>query len=628
MIPRILEKDVRLALLKLEKFPFDQIRKLAKDVADGSKSGGTDDAHCEKCEKIVAKIFAMEKVRPMAFTTSGKTDEERLLQKLETIDERPLVEAEPRVESFDDPPKPSHGALRPYDVAIPNRRNLKDVAFDEIASKLMSSPVREIDRRLLNTYMNPHSIHRTTLTIEHDAAPTKTKGVEREFIAPNIAETRAFEREEEEIAVDGFRDVNTPPHCREYALNLVGESLERTWKAERCQPLHCVAAYPTYIEKGTERCRMLQQLEELGTSFMGPQQLMLVPLPPNETAISSRDSSVPEAKPKEEDGEKANVTAISYQTLPRSIGRGNRKEGKKGDDLVTFFSTVSDNSPINAAQTRAFQKDTIDDVPLSVLLRRVRQRSTIEQEMYKKSARYLSKGPCLPPLDLRPRSKTCPPRPCPAKRSTSTPKKMPCPPPKKNVCPPPKKTTCPPPKKTQCPPRRDSDPCKPPPPCPSRKKPCGLFTGNRIKETISLILCSGSPIFGKSLLNNATVLRLPNRGAVQATLSAHAAYPALWAGTTASRLRSWGVLSSRLRIASAEAEGVALVRDFKPWSPIPSWPMPKKKTEKRLVCPKDGCQPPKPSHGPCKEAPCSANPAGSQRKYANTDCDPQEQILI
>ncbi|CAB3261175.1 unnamed protein product [Arctia plantaginis] len=47
-------------------------------------------------------------------------------------------------------------------------------------------------------------------------------------------------------------------------------------------------------------------------------------------------------------------------------------------------------------------------------------------------------------------------------------------------------------------------------------------------------------------------------------------------------------------------------QDYEPWSPIPSWPYPKKPKKQKLQCPKDGCQIPPPLS--VEERPCGLKP--------------------
>lgn len=66
-------------------------------------------------------------------------------------------------------------------------------------------------------------------------------------------------------------------------------------------------------------------------------------------------------------------------------------------------------------------------------------------------------------------------------------------------------------------------------------------------------------------------------------------------------------------------------QNYEPWSPIPSWPYPKKSKQQKLQCPKDGCQIPPPKSvedRPCGLKPCKTFPTFPKRTFSLLDCYP------
>ncbi|CAK1553814.1 unnamed protein product [Leptosia nina] len=215
---------------------------------------------------------------------------------------------------------------------------------------------------------------------------------------------------------------------------------------------------------------------------------------------------------------------------------------------------------------------TEDTVTLKELLRRIRERHRQElcRDYYNQIAQMSA--------ETSTKSNTLGPNPC------KTPGKE-------------KPPQCPPPPK--CPPTTQKDPCAPKKdPCAPKKDPCG---GSSKKNP-----CAKFSLIGEKIHDSLRLLRLyclsdcvtvqyqPTRQYSQA-LSAKSV-----------------PIHTLVKEAFNETHGhdIILARDYEPWTPIPSWPLPKKEKERPFVCPKEGCKPlpPAPFKPAFKDKPCVTFP--------------------
>lgn len=235
--------------------------------------------------------------------------------------------------------------------------------------------------------------------------------------------------------------------------------------------------------------------------------------------------------------------------------------------------------------------NTDENLPLSVLLKRLRERSKIEsfQDMMVPLGNKCKPPPTCPP----PAPKCPPPPPCPPK---------PCPPP------PP---SCPKPSKPSSP-----SPCGPP----KKKTPsCSKYIQVDADFDLAAMLREADIFIKKHM---------------------HETVTAILTKDVINRLEKMGVSLlithpneeidvERLDGCELNSNSVELARDFEPWVPIPSWPIPRKVKKGPLVCPKDGCKilPPPKLNPPCKQNPCIGFP--KRRNFSILDSfEMQEDVSV
>ncbi|XP_022114486.2 uncharacterized protein LOC110992827 [Pieris rapae] len=217
-----------------------------------------------------------------------------------------------------------------------------------------------------------------------------------------------------------------------------------------------------------------------------------------------------------------------------------------------------------------------ETVTLKELLRRIRERHRLElcREYYNRLTNMNMTEACSKPGTLGPNpckgkdKSPCPPPPkCP-----STTKKDPCAA-KDDPCAPKKKDPCAPKKK---------DPCQ-------QKDPCAKFLNSKIYDTLSL--------FRIYILPDFRNVNFQYRQYSSQVLS-----------TRALQIRALN--TPVLNVGTDTVKDVVLARDYEPWVPIPSWPIPKKEKRRPFVCPKDGCKLlPSPPFDPAfKDKPCVSFP--------------------
>ncbi|XP_047542093.1 uncharacterized protein LOC125074723 [Vanessa atalanta] len=133
-----------------------------------------------------------------------------------------------------------------------------------------------------------------------------------------------------------------------------------------------------------------------------------------------------------------------------------------------------------------------------------------------------------------------------------------------------------------------SGPCKIPP-CKPKKDPCAkllpIFLSTMIRRDVS---------FDIAKHKNTTS---PNSEVALTSLS-------ILSEVVIQRIQK---LSVQLKFHGNNncGDAVDYARDFQPWIPIPSWPIPKKEKKRPFVCPKEGCKVPLPQpNKPCKDKQC------------------------
>ncbi|XP_072943323.1 uncharacterized protein [Epargyreus clarus] len=242
-------------------------------------------------------------------------------------------------------------------------------------------------------------------------------------------------------------------------------------------------------------------------------------------------------------------------------------------------------------------KEIEDEISLSEMLKKVRERNRLQ--FYRECTEYkaletepVEANKCTDPIDKE--AKTLGPGPCKPKPKSE------CPPPPKK-CPP-----CPPP----CPP-----PCK-------QKDPCAKFTktsliGYKVKEAFSLVLSVG-------LKPNCDLLKLAYNHNIKA-IEPLRLISNVQDAYKIEKLGSFLLIKClKRKLKQHRNEDVILAKDYEPWVPIPSWPIPKKEKKEPFVCPKEGCKliPPPRLNPPCKENPCINMP-----KRSFTMIDPNYELL-
>ncbi|CAG4958647.1 unnamed protein product [Colias eurytheme] len=222
-----------------------------------------------------------------------------------------------------------------------------------------------------------------------------------------------------------------------------------------------------------------------------------------------------------------------------------------------------------AAATGPIPNINESEIPLKEMLRRIRERHRQElcRDFFKEASQFQFSTSCKPKVPF--------PGPC-----KPIPKEKP-------------KSECPPPPK--CP--EKTDPC-----APKKDNPCSKFTqlGNQIYNSICFIRLTHFNTFG-----NAQTMPIINYQPYKQYSKA--------ISTTTLQIHC---LNGALKENPIDAldvdnmEDVILARDYEPWTPIPSWPIPKKDQKKKLVCPKDGCKllPPPPLNPAEKDKPCVSFP--------------------
>ncbi|XP_032525931.2 uncharacterized protein LOC116776797 [Danaus plexippus] len=227
----------------------------------------------------------------------------------------------------------------------------------------------------------------------------------------------------------------------------------------------------------------------------------------------------------------------------------------------TVLDTLNEQISSATADKVTFSADadvttkTDDGIPLSQVLKQIRNKNRLEfcrnllLQCAKPNAKKLT---CFPPLDKSKPRTTLYPRPCQPK-----------------------------PKK----PDNKPEPCQP------KKDPCAKFL----------------PFFFSTLVRSEIAINIQ---AMQ-PLYHVCAYKTMVADEIVERLRN---LYKRLQFVKFNrdihyAKDANCARDFEPWIPIPSWPLPKVDKKRPFVCPKEGCkQFPVPQSNPPKQKPCPGMP--------------------
>ncbi|XP_045781822.1 uncharacterized protein LOC123878590 [Maniola jurtina] len=179
-----------------------------------------------------------------------------------------------------------------------------------------------------------------------------------------------------------------------------------------------------------------------------------------------------------------------------------------------------------------------ETTPLSVLLRRVRERNRLESiRSVKMETEVAKKPPCLTPLDRSKPKTTMHPSPCQPK-----PKEK-----EKHKCP---------------------DPCKPP----KKKDPCAKFV----------------PFFLHSIVRSNLDVSIPCTTRYDQIYT----YISLAKEIAFKKLKHLSHILGffSIKYKDDEMDDIVCARDFNPWVPIPSWPVPKVEKKQPFACPKEGCK--------------------------------------
>ncbi|CAG9574875.1 unnamed protein product [Danaus chrysippus] len=228
----------------------------------------------------------------------------------------------------------------------------------------------------------------------------------------------------------------------------------------------------------------------------------------------------------------------------------------------TVLDTLNEQISSATADKITFSADadvttkTDDGRPLSEVLKQIRNKNRLEfcrnllLQCAKPNAKKLT---CFPPLD---RSK-----------------------PRTNLYPRP------------CQPKPKEKPDNKPEPCRPKKDPCAKFL----------------PFLFSTLVRSEIAINIQ----AMKPLYHVCAYKTMVADEIVERLRN---LYKRLQFVKFNrdinfAKDANCARDFEPWIPIPSWPVPKVEKKRPFVCPKEGCkQFPVPQTNPPKQKPCPGMP--------------------
>ncbi|XP_045530292.1 uncharacterized protein LOC123718000 [Pieris brassicae] len=228
-----------------------------------------------------------------------------------------------------------------------------------------------------------------------------------------------------------------------------------------------------------------------------------------------------------------------------------------------------------------------ETVTLKELLRRIRERHRLElcREYYNRLTSMTMADACSKPNTLGPNPCKGPDKsPCPPPPKCPSPKKDPCAA-KEDPCAPKKEDPCAPKKKDPC---AQKDPCARKDPC-AQKDPCAKFLNSKIYDTISL--------FRIYILPDFRNVNFQYRQYSSQVLSTRT-------------LQICALNTPMLNEDTKPVKDIILARDYDPWIPIPSWPIPKKEKRRPFVCPKDGCKLlPSPPFDPAfKDKPCVSFP--------------------
>ncbi|XP_059056407.1 uncharacterized protein LOC131850253 [Achroia grisella] len=290
---------------------------------------------------------------------------------------------------------------------------------------------------------------------------------------------------------------------------------------------------------------------------------------------------------------------LLYTTIqPEAIVNPRLDKEKKYSEVLEIASTETIDSnlkkgPEVASKTK-LNLDT-EQISMKELLKRVRERNRLE--CYREVA-FKSGGTELEPLLGK-----CgqPKKPCPSP-APECPPKNPCPPP---PCPPPP-PPCPKPCKPACP-----DPCAPAKPSrpPIKKSPCEKFKKqkfNQIRDTLTVLLTPKPNIsYYKTKMNLTS-----SKSLVTEDIITKFNYLGNHLRVVYQRGRNDSFANEFAKTSGESSGSLAYAKDYEPWVPIPSWPIPEKEKQKKFVCPKEGCKqlPPPPLTQPCKDNHCANLP--------------------
>ncbi|CAH0730204.1 unnamed protein product, partial [Brenthis ino] len=233
---------------------------------------------------------------------------------------------------------------------------------------------------------------------------------------------------------------------------------------------------------------------------------------------------------------------VSQNVLLEHIGLEISKESPKvreGVSDINTYEKATENMEELANPKEI--SDSKNNVPLSVLLKRIREQSRIQycQHIAKAEAEVVksNKSNCPPPPDKKP-MKAGPCKPIAKPKSTKKP-----------------------------------SPC----PCPEKKDPCAkffpFFLNMVIKSDVSFDL--SVPLQYKNITSNNTKILTPTLAVLTEDIIE-------WFKKLGNTLNISGFYNMNSTCTYA--------RDFEPWIPIPSLQIPKLDKKKPFVCPKDSCK--------------------------------------
>ncbi|XP_046975547.1 uncharacterized protein LOC124541664 [Vanessa cardui] len=661
---------------------------------------------CERCESVIARLFRTETVHETVDrvnlaedgkvkASTVKQEEEKLVQKIENVDETPHVEAHaPKVEGFNSIPK-----VLGNETYKMSKSNACDQShLDELAKRCLGSPESDIDRivaqelkRISQNKPPPdfdidlvrnqciketgatnvcrfdrdRPIHLDTVPLLDIASDYKESGFIREYssifftkevdeskidtppplspyekpalpfyefpnkenitpeddskmetaaIDENIQEAeiifkedsleRDVDQEENEI-LEGEENLNPKPNINQFHKSILEPTILKSAQEDDVsvrndfiQDIHTLNIINSQqlLTSKSESPDMHSdskdepQNSSISSTFLPGGEGRTLDLPEN-TSISANQNpdeyfniSLTDVMLTEGDtvkrifAETPATQNIFYAALPQIELQESTNKARVKEEFLTDSHSVLEPEVKQAAVSRESAKvdansDEImskrdvscseNSVPLSLLLKYIQERNRLE---------YCRKIVAKADIKLEGNQHFSGSQGDKSKSKNECPPVKPCP-----IQPKPK------------PPAAGGGPCKVPP-CKPKKDPCAkllpIFLSTMIRRDVSFDVVKRKN--DKSQNSEVTLTSL-----------------ALLSEVLIKRIQE---MSAQLRFYGHNncGDAVNYARDFQPWIPIPSWPIPKKEKKRPLVCPKEGCKVPLPQpNKPCKDKQCS-----------------------